>query len=147
MYFSCSWLAMFAVIRTGGKQHRVAENDRIVVERLDAEAGDLVAFDQVLMLAEDGKEPLFGAAVPSEARVFGRVLEQTRGPKLIVFKKKRRKNYRRTKGHRQDLTAVRVASISPTGAFEAEAAAAEPAPEAVAAEAVAPVAREPALQE
>jgi large subunit ribosomal protein L21 len=137
---------MFAVIRTGGKQHRVAEGDRIVVERLDAQAGDVVAFDQILMVAGNGEAPLVGAAVPSEARVFGRVLEQTRGPKLIVFKKKRRKNYRRTKGHRQDLTAVRILSISPSGAFEAEAAAAEPAPEAVD-ETVAPAALEPALQE
>jgi large subunit ribosomal protein L21 len=144
---------MFAVIRTGGKQYRVAEGDRIVVERLDAEAGDLLAFDRILMLAGDGEEPLVGATVPPEARVFGRVLEQTRGPKLIVFKKKRRKNYRRTKGHRQDLTAVRIVSISASGAFEAEAAAAEPIPaaepqaEAPAAEAVAPAEREPALQE
>lgn len=137
---------MFAVIRTGGKQHRVAEGDRIVVERLDAEAGDVVAFDRILMVAGNGEAPLVGAAVPSEARVFGRVLEQTRGPKLIVFKKKRRKNYRRTKGHRQDLTAVRILSISPSGAFAAEAAAAEPAPEAVD-ETVAPAALEPALQE
>lgn len=149
---------MFAVIRTGGKQHRVAENDRIVVERLKAEPGDLVAFDEVLMLAEDGKEPLFGAAVPSDARVFGRVLEQTRGPKLIIFKKKRRKNHRRTKGHRQDLTAVRIASISPTG-DAAAATAAEPEPvtkpepmpeqEVAVAETAAPVVREPepALQE
>ena len=118
---------MFAVIRTGGKQHRVAENDRIVVERLKAEPGDLVAFDEVLMLAEDGKEPLVGASVHSDARVFGRVLEQTRGPKLIIFKKKRRKNHRRTKGHRQDLTAVKIASISPTG-DAAAARAAEPEP-------------------
>src|SRR5512132_4312691 len=137
---------MFAVVRSGGKQHWVAENDRIVVERLKAEPGDLVAFDEVLMLAEDGKEPLVGVSVPSDARVFGRVLEQTLGPKLIIFKKKRRKNHRRTKGHRQDLTAVRIASISPSGAFEAEAAAAEPAPEAVD-ETVAPAALEPALQE
>ena len=139
-------MAMFAVIRTGGKQYRVAEGDRIVVERLDAEAGDLLAFDQLLMLAEDGKKPLVGTAVPSEARVFGRVLEQTRGPKLIVFKMKRRKNHRRKKGHRQALTAVRIISISPTGAFEAEAAAAEPAPEVVA-ETPAAADVEPALQE
>src|SRR5512132_61569 len=144
---------MFAVIRTGGKQHRVAEGDRIVVERLDAEAGDVVAFDRILMVAGNGEAPLVGAAVPSEARVFGRVLEQTRGPKLIVFKKKRRKNYRRTKGHRQDLTALRIISISPSGAFEAEAAAAEPTPAdkvqaaAPVTEAVAPAEREPALQE
>jgi large subunit ribosomal protein L21 len=144
---------MFAVIRTGGKQHRLAENDRIVIERLDAEAGDLVTFDQVLMLAEDGKEPLLGAAVPSEARIFGRVLEQARGAKVIVFKKKRRKNYRRTLGHRQDLTVVRIVSISASGAFEAEAAAeqlipaAEPQTEAPAAEAVVEAEREPALEE
>ena len=120
---------MFAVIRTGGKQHRVAENDRIVIERLDGEPGDLVAFDQVLMLAPDGEEPLIGAAVPSEARVFGRVLAQTRGPKLIIFKKRRRKNSRRMRGHRQDLTEVRISAISATGEAEA-AAAAESDPEA-----------------
>jgi large subunit ribosomal protein L21 len=86
--------------------------------------------------------------------VFGRVLEQTRGAKVIVFKKKRRKNYRRTEGHRQDLTAVRIVSISASGAFEAEAAAAEPIPapepqaeEAPVAEAVVEGEREPALQE
>ena len=79
------------------------------------------------MLAEDGKEPVVGASVPSDARVFGWVLEQTRGPKLIIFKKKRRKNHRRTKGHRQDLTAVKIASISPTG-DAAAATAAEPEP-------------------
>ena len=139
-------MVTFAVIRTGGEQHRVAEDDRIVVERLTAEPGDVVAFDEVLMLAEDGKEPLVGAAVPSEARVFGRVLEQTRAAKVIVFKKKRRKNYRRTRGHRQDLTAVRIVSISASGAFEAEAAATEPAPEVVA-ETPAPADLEPVLQE
>ncbi len=148
---------MFAVIRTGGKQHRVTENDRIVVERLKVEPGDLVAFDEVLMLAEDGKEPLAGASVPGEARVFGRVLEQTRGPKLIIFKKKRRKNHRRTKGHRQDLTAVRIASISATGDAAAATAAepeplakSEPIPEQeVAVADAAPLVREPepALQE
>ena len=108
------------------------------------------------MLAEDGKEPLVGASVPGEARVFGRVLEQTRGPKLIVFKKKRRKNYRRTKGHRQDLTVARIVSISASGEFEAAAAepmAAEPEPmaeqEVAVAESALPLAREPepALQE
>jgi large subunit ribosomal protein L21 len=143
---------MFAVIRSGGKQHRVAENDRIVIERLAAEPGDLVTFDQVLMLAEDGKAPLVGGAVPPEARVFGRVLEQTRGPKLIIFKKKRRKNHRRTKGHRQDLTAVRIASISLTGdAAAAEAAEPTASPSAaVDAVSVTPAgepALEPALQE
>ena len=139
---------MFAVIRTGGKQHRVAENDRITVERLDAEPGDLVTFDKVLMLALDGEDPLIGSAVPGEARVFGRVLAQTRGPKLIIFKKKRRKNHRRTRGHRQDLTEVRIASISLDGEpTEAEAAAPVEAETALEVEAMAAEVREPALQE
>lgn len=147
---------MFAVICSGGKQHRVAENDRIVIERLAAEPGDLVTFDQVLMLTEEGKAPLVGQAVPKDARVFGRVLDHPRGPKLIIFKKKRRKNHRRTRGHRQDLTAVRIASISLSGeAPEAEAAepvlaAAAPVADAVATttpETPAEPVLEPVLQE
>jgi large subunit ribosomal protein L21 len=134
---------MFAVIRSGGKQHRVAENDRITVERLDAEPGALVTFNEVLMLAGEGTEPLVGRSVPTAARVFGRVLAQTRGPKLIIFKKKRRKNHRRTRGHRQDLTQVQIAAISLDGA-PPEAAAAEPAPVSEAAET--PV-LEPVLQD
>ena len=137
---------MFAVIRTGGKQHRVAENDRITVEKLVAAPGDLVVFDDVLMLGGDDGEPVVGAAVPEVARVFGRVLEQARGPKLVIFKKKRRKNHRRTRGHRQHLTLVQIAAVSADGS-EPAAAAAEPVP--VVAEA--PVAEapvlEPALQE
>jgi len=139
---------MFAVIRTGGKQHRVAENDRILIERLAAEPGDLVAFDQVLMLAEEGQEPMVGSAIPVEARVFGRVLEQTRGPKLIIFKKKRRKNHRRTRGHRQDLTSVQIAAIRLDGDVNAVAAAEpEPVVESVVVEAAAVELPEPALQE
>ena len=91
-----------------------------------AEPGDLVVFDDVLMLGGDG-DPLVGASVPVAARVFGRVLEQARGPKLIIFKKKRRKNHRRTRGHRQNLTLVQIAAISADGAAPA-AAAAEPVP-------------------
>ncbi|MFO1113960.1 MAG: 50S ribosomal protein L21 [Rhodospirillales bacterium] len=124
---------MFAVIRTGGKQHRVAENDRITVEKLVAAPGDLVVFDDVLMLGGDDGEPVAGAAVPEAARVFGRVLEQARGPKLIIFKKKRRKNHRRTRGHRQHLTLVQIAAVSADGS-EPAAAAAEPVPTATAAE-------------
>jgi large subunit ribosomal protein L21 len=135
---------MFAVIRTGGKQHRVAENDHIVIERLAGEPGDLIAFDQILMLATDGEEPLIGAAVPSEARVFGRVLAQTRGPKLIIFKKRRRKNSRRTRGHRQDLTEVRISAISASGEAEA-AAAVEMEPSGVQADVVAPAAEHAAI--
>lgn len=136
---------MFAVIRSGGKQHRVAENDRIVVERLGAEPGDLITFDDVLMLSRDDGTPLIGPSVPDEARVFGRVLAQTRGPKLIIFKKKRRKNHRRTRGHRQNLTEVEIAAISVDGTAPA-AAAAEPTPEAPAVTPATAV-LEPTLQE
>jgi large subunit ribosomal protein L21 len=116
---------MFAVIRTGGKQHRVSENDRITVERLAAAPGERIALGDILMLAEEGAAPLVGAQVPSEARVFADVLEQKRGPKVLVFKKKRRKNHRRLNGHRQDLTVLRIAAISASG--EMAAAAVEPA--------------------
>lgn len=117
---------MFAVIRTGGKQHRVAANDRITVERLAADPGDAVEFDDIIMLAGDGEAPLVGDAVPDAARVFGKVEEQARGPKLLVFKKKRRKNHRRLRGHRQDLTVVRIEGVSLDGGKPAVAAAEAP---------------------
>ncbi len=106
---------MFAVIRTGGKQHRVAANDRIVIERLPADPGERVEFDDILMVTPDGEAPLVGSAVPEAARVFGEVLELARGPKLLVFKKRRRKNSRRLRGHRQDLTVVRIDAVSLDG--------------------------------
>jgi large subunit ribosomal protein L21 len=102
---------MFAVIRTGGKQYRVAENDVIKVERLDGEAGASVTLDQVLMVGE-GEKVTVGAPLVDGASVSAEVVEQGRGPKLIVFKKKRRQNYRRKKGHRQDLTTLKITGIS-----------------------------------
>ncbi|MFO1152788.1 MAG: 50S ribosomal protein L21 [Rhodospirillales bacterium] len=106
---------MYAVIRTGGKQHRVSANDQLVVERLDGAPGDPVVFDDILMLAGGEDAPLFGQAVPQAARVFAEVVEQTRGPKLLVFKKKRRKNHRRLNGHCQDLTVIRIRGVSASG--------------------------------
>lgn len=106
---------MFAVIRTGGKQYRVAEQDRIVVERLAVEPGAIVALSDVLMIAPDGEAPTFEKDALGRAAVFAEVLEQTRGEKIIVFKKIRRQNHRRKRGHRQDLTVLRIAAISPTG--------------------------------
>ena len=111
---------MFAVIRTGGKQYKVAKNDVISVEKLPGEAGETIALDQVLMLG-DGEATKVGAPLVEGARVEATIVEQTRGPKIIVFKKKRRKNYRRKKGHRQDLTVVRV-----TGIVDADAKPAKP---------------------
>jgi large subunit ribosomal protein L21 len=101
---------MYAVIRTGGKQYRVAPNDVIQVEKLDAEAGSTIELDQVLMVG--GDEPRAGAPLVEGARVTATVLEQAKGPKIIVFKKKRRKNYRRRAGHRQRLTVLRITGIA-----------------------------------
>ena len=123
---------MYAVIRTGGKQYRVAENQRVTVEKLPGEPGDTVKLDDVLMIAEGGGAPLFGAPILDKAAVFAEVVAQTRGDKITVFKKKRRKNYRRKKGHRQDLTLLRIATISASG--EAPAVKRKPAKENKAAE-------------
>lgn len=110
---------MFAVIRTGGKQHRVAANDKIVVERLAGAPGDVIALDDVLMLGAPGTPALFGDQVPSAARVFAQVVAQKRGPKILVFKKKRRKNHRRTRGHRQEQTHLHITAISADGTLPA----------------------------
>lgn len=106
---------MFAVIRTGGKQYRVTSGDRLAVERLAAEPGTMIALPSVLMLGEPGQAPVVGTPLIDKAAVFAEVLEQTRGEKLIIFKKRRRKNYRRLKGHRQDLTLLKILAVSPTG--------------------------------
>ena len=101
---------MFAVIKTGGKQYRVAENDILRIERVAGEAGDMVEFAEVLMIGA-GDSVKVGAPTVSGAKVIAELVEQTRGPKLIAFKKRRRKNSRRKKGHRQDLTKVRIMEI------------------------------------
>jgi large subunit ribosomal protein L21 len=129
---------MYAVIRTGGKQYRVAENQRVTVERLPGDPGETLKLDDVLMIAEEGSAPLVGTPSLDSAAVFAEVLAQTRGDKVIVFKKKRRKNYRRTKGHRQELTMLRIAGISASGEVPVVETMAEsvPAPEALASDAV-----------
>jgi len=105
---------MFAVIKTGGKQYKVAKNDVIVIEKLDGEAGEGVAFESVLMFGE-GAGAKTGSPFVEGVCVAGEVIEQTRGDKILVFKKKRRQNYRRTNGHRQDLTVVRITDILTDG--------------------------------
>lgn len=117
---------MFAVIKTGGKQYRVTENDVLVVEKLVAEAGDTVQFDEVLMIGEDGKAPTVGSPLIDKAAVTAEVVRQTRGEKIIIFKKRRRQNSRRKNGHRQDLTLVKITGISATGAKKAAAKKAAP---------------------
>ena len=102
---------MFAVIRTGGKQYRVAENDVIRVEKLDAEAGGEVTFNEVLMVGGDGESKV-GAPLVDGASVTAELVEQMRDRKVIIFKKRRRQNSRRKNGHRQHLSVVRIKSIS-----------------------------------
>lgn len=101
---------MFAVIRTGGKQYKVAKNDVVTVEKLAGEPGSTVELAEVLMLAGDGTMKTGTPTVPG-ASVSAEVLEQKKGEKVIVFKKKRRHNYRRKNGHRQELTVLRITDI------------------------------------
>ena len=105
---------MYAVLKTGGKQYRVSENDIIIVEKLSGEAGSTIDLDEILMIGE-GSNTTVGTPVIDGARVAAEVLEQKRGKKIIVFKKKRRKNYRRTIGHRQELTVLRITDILTSG--------------------------------
>ena len=100
---------MYAVIKTGGKQYRVAANDTLEVEKIAGEAGATVEFTEVLMLG--GDSPKIGAPLVSGAKVTAEVLKQGRGDKVIAFKKRRRKNSRRKRGHRQELTTVKIKDI------------------------------------
>ena len=101
---------MYAVIKTGGKQYRVAKNEVIKVERLDGDVGASVTFPEVLMVG--GDSPVVGTPTVAGASVTGTVLEQAKGEKIVIFKKRRRKNYRRRNGHRQLLTVVRIGEIA-----------------------------------
>lgn len=102
---------MFAVIKAGGKQYSVTANDTITVMTLEGKPGDKVTFNDVLMLAGEG-EPRFGAPFVSGATVTGEIVEHSRGPKVISFKKRRRQNSKRKRGHRQDLTVVKITAVS-----------------------------------
>jgi len=101
---------MFAVIKTGGKQYKVAKDDIIIVEKLDAETGKKVSFDDVLLAGKDGDIKV-GEPTVKGAKVEGEVLEQRKAAKVLVFKKKRRQTYRRKRGHRQNETVVKITSI------------------------------------
>ena len=105
---------MFAVIKSGGKQYKVAKNDVIRVEKLDAEAGASIDLNEVLMVGDD-KNQTVGVPLVDGASVSATVLEQMRDSKIIIFKKKRRQNYRRKNGHRQHLTVLRIDDILAAG--------------------------------
>ncbi len=101
---------MFAVIKTGGKQYRVAADDVVTVGKLAGEPGEKVTFDTVLMVTGEGGTQV-GAPTVAGVTVTGEVVEHTRGEKVIAFKKRRRQNSRRKRGHRQDYTVVRITEI------------------------------------
>ncbi|MEE2691443.1 MAG: 50S ribosomal protein L21 [Pseudomonadota bacterium] len=115
---------MYAVVKTGGKQYRVSKDDIIKIERLTGEAGEVVTLGEVLMIG-DGADVKIGAPFIDGASVAGEIVEQTRGDKIVVFKKRRRQNYRRKAGHRQLLTVVKVTDILTDGAKPAKKAAAK----------------------
>jgi large subunit ribosomal protein L21 len=106
---------MYAVIKTGGKQYRVAEGDILRVEKFGAETGDVVAFDDVLMIGGEG-DSLVGSPMVAGAQVTANVLDVRKDKKVLVFKKRRRQNYRRKKGHRQWIAVISVAEILKPGA-------------------------------
>jgi len=105
---------MFAVIQTGGKQYKVAQDQIVTVEKIDGDEGGPVEFDQVLAVSQDDNH-MIGSPLLDGAGVRGTIVEQTHGDKVIVFKKKRRHNYRRKRGHVQDLTVVRITEIVSNG--------------------------------
>ena len=105
---------MFAVIKTSGKQYRVAADDKLKVEKVAGEVGDIITFGEVLVVG--GDTPTLGAPTVSGASVAAEVLDQGRGPKVFAFKKRRRKNSRRKRGHRQEFTLVRISEILLDGA-------------------------------
>ena len=132
---------MFAIVRTGGKQYRVAAGDKIAVEKIEGEAGDTVSLGDILLAGDGGElKDANGLTVSAE------IIAQTRGEKVIVFKKRRRHNYRRRNGHRQSLTLLRILAVGDAKKAAPKKAAAKKAEAAPAAEADAAPAKKPAAK-
>jgi large subunit ribosomal protein L21 len=132
---------MFAVIKTGGKQYRVAPNDKITIGRIEGDAGSSAEFGEVLAIG--GDQPSFGAPFVDGARVVYEIVEHSRGDKVIAFKKRRRQNSKRKRGHRQDHTVIRITDILAAGQkAEGKAKAGKAAPAPAAEEAAAPASNE-----
>ena len=105
---------MYAVLKTGGKQYRVEKEDVVLVEKLDANDGDQVVLNNILMIGE-GKKVTLGSPIVNDAAVMAQVIRQTRGPKITMIYKRRRKNSRRKQGHKQNLTLLKIIDIAETG--------------------------------
>lgn len=106
---------MFAVIKTGGKQYRVVANQVVKIEKIIGSAGDIIEFSDVLMIGQEGNA-VIGTPIVADALVTAEIVEQTRGRKVIAFKKRRRQNSKRTRGHRQELTTLRILEVLMGGA-------------------------------
>src|SRR5947209_8209456 len=102
---------MYAIVKTGGKQYRVAPGDQITVERIEGDIGAEISLSEVLAVG-GGQAPVIGTPLVTNAAIRAKIVQQPRGSKIIVFKKKRRKNYRRKRGHRQELTVLRIQEIT-----------------------------------
>lgn len=103
---------MYAIIKTGGKQYKVKKDDILDLEKLEGEAGGKLTFSEVLAVGEEGESLKVGTPLLEGARVEAEILDQFRGPKLIAFKMKKRKGYRRKIGHRQSLTKIKISAIN-----------------------------------
>ncbi len=102
---------MYAVIKTGGHQYRVKEGDKLTIDRLEGEIGSALKLEQVLLVGKEGEEPTVGQPIVTTASVDAVIKEQNRAPKITVFKYKRRKNYKRKKGHKQEQTVIEIKKI------------------------------------
>lgn len=102
---------MYAVVKTGGKEYRISQGDVIRVEKIEGKVGDQVTLKDILMVSQEGQVRL-GNPLVTDAVITGEIVQQVRGKKVLIYKMKRRKNYRRTKGHRQTYTYIRVNDIS-----------------------------------
>ena len=137
---------MFAVVKTGGKQYKVSPGDILEIERLEGEAGQNIDLASVLLINDEGKISI-GAPLLETALVRASIVDQTRGKKIIVFKKKRRQGYRRKAGHRQDLTLIRIEDIFADGSKAPAKTNVAPAVKTVKAETVPPAVKTPSIKE
>lgn len=103
---------MFAIVKTGGKQYRVAQNDKIRVEKLEAKEGEKITLDSVLFISDDKGQAIFGSPLVDGAKVEAEVLKNYRDTKILIFKKRRRQNSRRKNGHRQYKTELKILNIT-----------------------------------
>ena len=105
---------MFAILKTGGKQYKVAKEEKLLIEKIDGNIGDEVVFNDIIMINDNGKTEI-GSPLVKDAAVIAEVIKQTRGPKITIIYKRRRKNSRRKQGHKQDLTLVKIKNIAASG--------------------------------